>query len=55
MYACTYEIGAGFFEGVCTPSNATANFRVPPPPPHALYWNQVRTAKRPNHPWKPVA
>src|SRR5215211_6046580 len=32
MYACILEIGGGFFEGVCTPSNATANFRDPPPP-----------------------
>src|SRR5215211_1043537 len=26
------EVGGGFFAGVCTPSNATANFRDPPPP-----------------------
>jgi hypothetical protein len=32
MYACTRETGGGFFEGVCPPSNATANFRDPPPP-----------------------
>ena len=32
MYACIPEIGCGFFEGVSTPSNATANFRNPPPP-----------------------
>jgi hypothetical protein len=32
MYACTLEIGRGFFEGVCTPSNTTANFRDPPHP-----------------------
>jgi hypothetical protein len=25
-----FEIGRGFFEEVCTPSNATANFRDPP-------------------------
>jgi hypothetical protein len=31
MYACIREIGARFFEGVCIPSNATANFRDPPP------------------------
>src|SRR5215203_5196487 len=32
MYACILETGRGFFERVCTPSNATANFRDPPPP-----------------------
>jgi hypothetical protein len=32
MYACIPEIGGGFFEGVRTPSNATANFRDPPHP-----------------------
>jgi len=31
MYACVCEIGGGFFAGVCTLSNATANFRDPPP------------------------
>jgi hypothetical protein len=30
MYACIHETGRGFFEGVCAPSNATANFRDPP-------------------------
>ena len=30
MYACILVIGRGFFEGVYTPSNATANFRDPP-------------------------
>jgi hypothetical protein len=35
MYACLYEIRGGFFSGVCTLSNATANFRDPPPPPNA--------------------
>jgi hypothetical protein len=30
--ACLREIGRGFFAGVCTPSNAPANFRDPPPP-----------------------
>jgi hypothetical protein len=30
MYACISEIERGFFEGVCTPSNATAIFRDPP-------------------------
>jgi hypothetical protein len=33
MYACIPEIERGFFEGVCTLSNATANFRDPPLPP----------------------
>jgi hypothetical protein len=33
MYACIPENGGGFFEGVCTPSNATANFCDPPLPP----------------------
>jgi hypothetical protein len=32
MYACIFEIGGGFFEGACTPSNATANSYDPPPP-----------------------
>jgi len=32
MYACISETGSGFFEGVCAPSNATANSRDPPPP-----------------------
>ena len=27
MYACIPEIERGFFEGVCAPSDATANFR----------------------------
>jgi hypothetical protein len=31
MYACIPEIERGFFEEVCTPSNATADFRDPPP------------------------
>ena len=30
MYACHPETGRGFFEGVCAPSNATANFCDPP-------------------------
>jgi hypothetical protein len=32
MYACTSEIGCGFFEVACTPSTTTANFGDPPPP-----------------------
>ena len=32
MYAYLYEIRGGFFEGVCTLSNATANIYDPPPP-----------------------
>ena len=32
MYSCVHETGHGFFAGVCTPSNATANFRDPPHP-----------------------
>jgi hypothetical protein len=35
MYACVLEIGCGFFSGVCTPSDATAHFRDPPPPRYA--------------------
>jgi hypothetical protein len=31
MYACILEIGGGFFEGVCAPTNAAANFCDPPP------------------------
>jgi hypothetical protein len=30
MYACIPEIGGGFFEGVRTPSSATAHRRDPP-------------------------
>ena len=30
MYACISQIAGGFFEGVCTPSNATANSYDPP-------------------------
>jgi hypothetical protein len=30
MYACISETGRGFFEGVCTPSNATAHSYDPP-------------------------
>ena len=33
MYASVPENGGGFFEGVCTLSNATADLRDPPPPP----------------------
>ena len=33
MYACIPENGGGFFKGVCTPSNATANSCDPPLPP----------------------
>jgi hypothetical protein len=32
MYACIPEDSGGFFERVCTPSNATVIFRDPPPP-----------------------
>jgi hypothetical protein len=35
MYACVHETGSGFFDGVCTLSNATAIFRDPPPPCHS--------------------
>jgi hypothetical protein len=31
MYAYIPEIGGGFFEVVCTPSNATAHSYDPPP------------------------
>jgi hypothetical protein len=31
MYACIPEDGGGFFEGVCTPSDATAHLCDPPP------------------------
>jgi hypothetical protein len=34
MYACIRETGRGFFARVCTPCNATAIFRDPPPPRH---------------------
>ena len=44
MYAYTPDIGRGFFEGVCTPSNATAHSCDPPPPrntkePEPRYWD----------------
>src|SRR5215203_438705 len=32
MYAYVLEISGGFFEGVCTPSHATAHSCDPPPP-----------------------
>jgi hypothetical protein len=35
MYACISVIGYGFFEGVCTPSDATAHSCDPPPPGNA--------------------
>ena len=35
MYACVLENGLGFFEGMCTPSNATDHFCDPPPPRNA--------------------
>jgi hypothetical protein len=31
MYVCILETECRFFEGVCAPSNATADFRDPPP------------------------
>jgi hypothetical protein len=31
MYACIFESGYGFFEGACTPRNATAHSCDPPP------------------------
>jgi hypothetical protein len=37
MYACVHETGRGFFEGVCTTSNATAYSCDPPPPRFALH------------------
>jgi hypothetical protein len=52
MYACTHETGCGFFKAVRALSNATAHSYYPP---RALYWNQVRIAKWPNHPWKHAA
>jgi hypothetical protein len=33
MYACVLEIGRGFFEGVCTLSNAIVHSYDPPHPP----------------------
>jgi hypothetical protein len=38
MYACIHEIDGGFFEGVCTPSNVTANSYDPPH--HATHENR---------------
>jgi hypothetical protein len=35
MYAYIREAWRGFFEGVCTPSNATAHLDDPPPPRNA--------------------
>jgi hypothetical protein len=57
MYACTSEVVGGIFEGVCTPSNATANFRDLPPP--ATQKNRspangapIRRGSRAALPWK---
>ena len=36
MYACIRGPGRRFFEGVCTLSHATSNFRDPPPPRYAI-------------------
>jgi hypothetical protein len=36
MYACILETGRGFFEGVCTPSKATAHSYDPPPARNAI-------------------
>jgi hypothetical protein len=47
MYAYIPETDSAFFEGLCTPSNATANFRDPPRPldsPTALF----RLCSKPN-------
>jgi hypothetical protein len=35
MYACVPEVGCGFFEGVCEPSDATTHSCDPPPPRNA--------------------
>jgi len=36
MYACIPEIGRGFFDVVCIPSNATAHSCDPPPPRYEM-------------------
>jgi hypothetical protein len=40
--------GRGFFEGVCTPSNTTANCHDPPPPSHSsrIYSRQRKPKQR---------
>jgi hypothetical protein len=43
------------FSRVCRLEDRLLTSRDPPPPPHAFYLNQVRTAKRPDHPWKLAA
>jgi hypothetical protein len=43
MYACISEIDGGFFEGVCTLSDATAHSYDPPPP---------RNTKEPESHWQ---
>jgi hypothetical protein len=55
MYACIPEIGSGFFEGVCPPTNVTANFCDPPPPhntkdpePHCQGSSPKRVTSRAN-------
>jgi len=50
MYAYIPEIGGGFFEGVCAPSNATANFCDPPPPTPSCHTDasQLRGAVKPD-------
>jgi hypothetical protein len=35
MYAYVLDIGRGYFEGVCAPSDAGAYSRAPPPPPRS--------------------
>ena len=32
MYACIFQIGTGFFEGVCRQEDLPPTFRDPPPP-----------------------
>ena len=44
MYDCVPENGGGFFEGVCTPSNATAHSCDPPLP--------TRSAREPESCWQ---
>jgi hypothetical protein len=55
MYACIPEIGGGFFEGCASMRLGYILVATHPPRPHALYWNQVRTAKSSNHPRKLAA
>jgi hypothetical protein len=43
MYAYTYEIEDGFFEGVCRLEDRPPTFRDPPPPQYVNWLWESRT------------